>query len=160
MGTMAGFERTSHYTFVLWGEHFDTTAAVIFVSALRQEGVGAKIVGLAGQCAAGMHNLALNADLTLGDALELSAQASCLIVPCNSGVMRRFENDPRLFQFLQRICLPQTRIIMKEANTLEAATLAQLTVLPEQLMIYDASDDLLGFAHHIAQTMSAELWAT
>lgn len=157
---MAELDHASHYTFVLWGEHFDATAAVIFVSALRQEGIGVKIVGLAGQSAAGMHNLALNADLTLGDALDLSVQASCLIVPCSGGVMRRFENDPRLFQFLRRICLPHTRIIMKEVNTLESATLGHLAVLPDNLAIYDASDDLLGFAHHIAQTMSAELWAT
>lgn len=160
MATAAEFERTSPHTFVLWGENFDTTAAVIFVCALRREGVRVKIVGLAGYYAEGLHKVALNADLTLGDALDLSAQASCLIVPCNAGVMRRFENDPRLFQFFQRVCLPHTRIIMKESSTLEAATLAQLAVLPDQLTIYDASEDLLGFAHSIAQTLATELWAT
>lgn len=148
-----------HYTFVLWGEHFDETAAVLFVSALRQEGIRVKIVGLAGQSATGMHNLALGADLTLGEALDLPAHANCLIVPCSGGAMRRFENDPRLFQFLSQICLPHTRIIMKEVNTLEATTLAHLALLPDNFAIYDACADLLGFAHHLAQSMAAELWA-
>lgn len=149
----------SHYTFVLWGDYFDETATVIFVSALRQIGLRVKIVGLAGPSAAGMNHLALGADLTLGEALALEVEAACLIIPCSGGTLRRFENDPRLARFLSQVCLPHTQVILKELTTLESTTLGQLPIRPENLAVYSASDDLLKFAHYTAQTLAAELWA-
>jgi hypothetical protein len=145
-----------HCTFVLWGDQFDEIAAVIFVSALRQVGMKVKLVGLSGPTSVGINQLTVGVDLTLGDALTQAMPALCLIVPCSGGVLRRFENDPRLAQLLTQICRPQTQVIVKEPNTLAPTTLEQLSIPLDNLAIYSASDDLMGFAHYTVQSLAAE----
>jgi hypothetical protein len=155
----AELRQSSPYTFVLWGDYFDEIATVIFVSAFRQVGLWVKVVGLAGSSSAGMNQLALGADLTLGEALALDARATCLIVPCSGSTFQRFTNDPRLLHFLVQICRPHTQVIVKDLNTFEPTTLAHLSITPDSLAVYSASDDLLGFAHAAARTLASQIWA-
>lgn len=145
-----------HCSFVLWGDQFDETAAVLFVGALRQVGIKVKLVGLAGPTSVGINQLALNVDLTLGEALAQAVPALCLVIPCTGSTLRRFENDPRLGQLFTQICRPYTQVIVKDPNTLAPTTLEQLSIPPANLAIYSASDDLMGFAHFTAQTLASE----
>ena len=89
--------------FVLWGEHFDEAAAVIFITTLREAGLRVKIVGLSGSCVKGAHGLGLLADLTLDEALTLADQAICVVIPCTTQNFQRVKGDPRVGEFLERV---------------------------------------------------------
>jgi hypothetical protein len=89
--------------FVLWGAAFDEAVATRFVSELRDAGIGVKIVGLAGRFALGRRRVAIGIDLTLEEALALSCEVDCLILPCEARVLQEAENDPRLVRLYQQV---------------------------------------------------------
>lgn len=93
---------TVPYVFVLWGDKFEEETATIFVTELRRVGIRVKVVGVSGPSATGLHGLTLRPDMMLGEASPLAQQATCVILPCDLGIFKRIQEDPRITTFLHK----------------------------------------------------------
>ena len=139
------------YVFVFWGDQFEEVPATIFVTELRRVGLRVKVVGLTPQRISGAHGLALLPDLTLDQALPLSTQAVCLIIPQVSGGIQNLKNDPRLQRFFELAHQNQARFVV---GSLAGVDVVELKLFPllvvDNIMVYPEGEDMLGFARELA----------
>lgn len=87
---------------VLWGNQFDETMAITFLSMLRQGAIDAQLVSVHGRLMAGRCGVTLMADLTLSDVYPMVEQIAAVIVPSHSPYLGALTNDPRVLRFLSR----------------------------------------------------------
>lgn len=132
---------------VLWGQSFDEIAASIFVCELRRLGKRVKLVGLKQQHLAGQHGLMLVPDLSLGQALQMGKQASCIVIPAPLAALQQFSYDPRLAELLQVATENAAMVVAtafpRDDAPHQANLLDQLTTLP--MMVYPIIEELLPF---------------
>lgn len=139
---------------ILWSDYFDEVAATIFTTELREAGLAAKVVGLAGRQATGLHGVLLGADLTLADALRVAQRALGIILPCTAATVRRIDNDPRVYELLQRACQNGALVILQQADALAGSRLNDLSLPSGNVVVYGEADDLINFARTLALTLS------
>lgn len=137
--------------FVLWGHCFDESAAVIFTTELRRQGLCVKIVGLEGRPTAGACGLVLTPDLVLGQIPRLAQRVTCVIVPAPLESLLHFGDDPRLTCFLQEavhrdICF----IVSADAVSCQANT----PLTAAQVFEYPARGHLVAFASALANRLA------
>jgi len=142
------------YVFVLWGDGFDETTATIFVTELRKAGLRVKVVGLTRQQTSGAYGLALVPDYTLEEALPLTAQTRCLIIPCPLRIARRLKNDPRLGHFICQIQSHRTRFVIGQLNGADPRDLGLYSLSLDDVTVYPEGDGLAAFAREIAASLS------
>lgn len=141
--------------FILWGDQFEEAVATIFATELRRASLAVKLVGVTGPRAAGYHGIILTADVTLGDALGVAANASAIVIPCHTAILQRVEDDPRLREFFQQAVAHQARLIVRSAEVITRSSLQHLAIAPQQVLLYPASVDLVTFAQSVAYSLSA-----
>ncbi|MEM7129682.1 MAG: hypothetical protein AAF702_25345 [Chloroflexota bacterium] len=141
-------------TFILWGEHFEEATAAIFVTKLRQAGLCVKLVGLAGQRPIGKNGLALYPDITLGEALTMAEQASCVVLPCDASTLKHIESDPRILDFFQKSRGNDAKFVVSTADSIQNTRLEKLLSYDESPSTYGTTADLLMFADSLATGLS------
>ncbi|MCB0099156.1 MAG: hypothetical protein KDE46_25665, partial [Caldilineaceae bacterium] len=110
--------KTDRQAFVLWGNGFDAPAATIFASRLRQLGISVTIVGIQGAMGVDTNGIRLQADMTLGEALNRAHDALAVIIPCTASRLKNAENDPRLFRFFQQTITSTTLVVARSLDVL------------------------------------------
>lgn len=153
MHTPRGSGFPTGYTFILWGPSFDESAAIVFATTLRRDGLCVKLVGVNRPYAVGQNGITLQSDLSITDMVGLMDQTICVVVPCNYGVYQRIAHDPRLHEFFAGIAHSAVPVVIHESIDLEEAG---LLVAPcrENLYVYANDDELMRFARQIR----VQLW--
>ena len=140
------------YVFVLWGDKFEEETATIFVTELRRVGIRVKVIGVNGPSATGLHGLTLRPDLTLGEAYPLAQQAICVVVPCNLGMFKRIQEDPRVIYFLQKAVENRAQLV-GNADVIEQMEVAA-AIGESVVWIYPREKvNLVEFAHRVANEL-------
>ena len=137
------------YTFVLWADRFDETAATIFLTELRKAGLRTKLLSLARQKVAGAYGLALVPDLTLEQAMCLVTQVRCLVIPSGPGEISRLANDPRMTEVLARAHANNALIVVGGETQPSGQTVSWL--LPADVLTYPGDRTVLDFARILAE---------
>jgi hypothetical protein len=138
------------YVFVLWADNFEEIAATVFISELREVGLRVKMVGLTGPRSRGAHGLVLVPDLTLDQALPLACHTSCLIIPCTLLSLKTLKNDPRLYQFFERVQSVRARFVVNPTFSSESLDSRSWPFpTPELLMIYPDNQEMVKFAREL-----------
>lgn len=138
--------RHAKVVFVLWGSGCDEWAAVTFVIRLRATGIAVKLVGVSGRQVRGAHGLALIPDYTLSQAIPLAHQAACVVIPCPTGRLVRFTQDPRLCEFLRQAQSHQAHFLLHDQDDIN--TLLTLGIVPvdvQFISVYPQQEELLVF---------------
>jgi hypothetical protein len=151
---MLRMSKLQEYVFVLWGDGFDETTATIFVTELRKAGLRVKVVGLTRQQTSGAYGLALVPDYTLEEALSLTAQTRCLVIPCPLRIAKRLKNDPRLGHFICQIQSHQARFVIGQLNGADPRELGLYSLSLDDVTVYPEGDGLAAFARQIADSLS------
>jgi len=141
--------------FVLWGEHCDAVAAVLFITNLRAAGIRVWIVRIGGKHVQGAHGLALVTDMALDEALPLAPQTIAVIIPCRVDQWVYFLTDPRLVRFLSD-CVDNQAQLLTAKGRMPAEVLSHYRgrrSLRECLLFYPTGDTLQTFAHTFAATL-------
>ena len=146
--------KSPYYIFVLWGDHFEESALVIFTTTFREAGLHVKVVGLTGLRSTGKYGVGLYADLTLSQALAVAPQTLCVIVPCSAATLKRIENDPRVSDFFQRASANHAQFILPHGEVFEASSLKKLALSRNDLLFYAEYPNLLSYAQELAQALS------
>jgi len=146
--------KPNNYIFVLWGEQFEETAAVVFVTKLREAGLRVKVVGLSRQQARGAHGLVLVPDLTLEQVLPLAAQTIALIIPCSLRIARRLKNDPRLRELFELFYANKAQIVIGHLNGLKSDNLGLFSLTCRDVTVYPGDENLIPFARELAGSLS------
>lgn len=140
------------YVFILWGSRFDEVSATIFVSELRQAGLRVKVVSLNSQNIIGASGLALVPDMTLGKALTLVSQATCIIVPYIPQNLRRFRNDPRLIEFFDQARTNRVQFVISSSNECQSI---EMGLLPTDVVtVYPTGAALIEFAREVGHGLT------
>jgi putative intracellular protease/amidase len=141
---------------VLWAPRFDELAATVFVTTLRGSGLRVQLVSLSRQLAGGSHGLGLVPDLTLEEALVQADDATCIVLPCGPGDVRRIARDPRVRELLWSACTHNAQVVVR--GDLDAV-LFDLGLVPPAggLRPYPFAGDLLPFARDLASALVAVL---
>lgn len=137
------------YVFVLWGDQFEEIAATIFVTELRAAGLRVKLVGLTPPPISGLHGLVLTPDLTLDQALPLTSNTICVVIPCRSLILKRSGNDPRLREFLERAQAYQAKLVIRRSNETNEVDRVLFSAIG-QVMVYPSNEDLIEFTLELA----------
>ncbi|MEZ4863999.1 MAG: hypothetical protein R3C14_21955 [Caldilineaceae bacterium] len=145
--------KKKNYIFVLWGEYFDEVAATIFASALRRASLCVKIVGVHGPEAAGCHGVTLQSDISLGEALTFVNQALCLVLPCSTAAVKRMELDPRIHYFFSQARKNRAKFVVYDSSIIQQSLLSSLTIPPYEIATYCETENLLVFAHGVADAL-------
>lgn len=109
-------EKRLNYVFVLWANNFEELVATTFITQMREKGFHVKVVGLNGKIARGLHGLTLAADLTLGQAQTMIERVICVILPCNKVGLQPFEDDPRLYDFLDKVNHQNAKVVVGDLS--------------------------------------------
>jgi putative intracellular protease/amidase len=140
--------------FVLWGERFEETTAVIFVTELRNAGIRVKVVGLTAQRISGTHGIALVPDISLEEAVAAAAQASAVILPGTVRSLKRLRDDPRLGILFRQAQANGAVMVVSAFDEQDLPALAPFVWERNQIMIYPASEDLAGFVRDLTNFLS------
>lgn len=150
--------RSREYVFVLWAEHFDAAAAVIFVTELRKAGLAVKLLAPASRKASGSHGLALVPDLTLEQAMPLAGQARCLVVPAAWSAVQALGNDPRWQRFFSAVEANQALVVLEpSAATDGAGQLAGASASKQEVLVYPPDAEMMAFARGLAGQLAAPM---
>lgn len=141
------------YIFVLWGNQFDSLAATVFLTQLREAGLRVKLVSLARQSTTGTYAVTLVPDLTLEQALPLANKAKGVIIPCGSLAPPQLLNDPRLEDFFRQAQAGGAKFVMGQTSNLAFDSLFP-PLSDHQIVIYPADEDLVSFARQLAILLS------
>lgn len=152
----------SKLIFVLWGSYFDEATAIIFATKLRQAGLCVKLVGVASQLPSGKNGVALSPDLPLRDALAMSQDAICIILPCSAATLRHVAADPRIGELLQDAHANHAQFIIPSADLVENTGLKKLfgaiepssTAPSKTFLTYAQEENLPQFAKTIAERLA------
>lgn len=145
--------KTDRQAFVLWGNGFDAPAAAIFASRLRQLGISVTIVGIQGAMGVDTNGIRLQADTTLGEALNQARNALALIIPCTASRLKKAENDPRLFQLFQRAITPTTFVVVRSLDVLMQISLVAID-LQERYLLYESDHVELPVVQKLANRLT------
>ena len=144
--------RIQQYVFVLWGDKFEEATAALFTTKLREAGLRVKVVGLSGQWAAGIHGLALCADLTLDQALRLAHKALCVVIPCRS--IHKLRNDPRTGDLLHQAQKNRAKLVIGQVHEADIAHQELFSASNSNIILYPHDDaDLMWFIDEIASSL-------
>lgn len=146
--------KISKYVFILWGNRFEEAEAATFTTELRRSGLCVKLVGLTGQRSTGAHGLILCSDMTLGEALPLANQAICVVIPCNTAIIKHIENDPRVSEFFRYAKDKNAQFVMKQFNTMDKSPIQEIAIPLGQITTYTESEDLKEVARNVADLIS------
>lgn len=141
--------------FVLWGEHFFESAAVIFATMFREAGLCVKLIGVHGLQAAGRNRVSVQADLSVTAALELANRACSIVLPCSQAALRRMSNDPRLHQLIQQAAGNGACFFIPPELPTTDSCLKALGVPPQLMIQYAAEDELIRFVQQLAPQLAA-----
>lgn len=151
--------KTTSLTLLLWSDGFDEVAASVFAIELRKIGLRVELVGVGRVQASGRHGLVLGADITLSEALELAGRAICVIIPCSAAELRHVDNDPRIARLLAQAGENQALFVVRQRELVNETPLKTLSLAAENVANYGAEDDLIGFAHAVANRLANQLAA-
>lgn len=138
---------------MLWGDKFEETTAIIFVTEMRKAGLRVKVIGLSPQRLCGAQGLVLVPDLTLEQALPLADNAICLIIPCASSGTSQLRDIPAWPDFCERACVNNARFVVGPLPETEITDLGLGNVF-DKLVIYPDKRDLVEFARQVARSLS------
>lgn len=141
--------------FVLWGEHFFESAAVIFATMFREAGLCVKLIGIHGLQAAGRNRVSVQADLSVTAALELANRGCAIVLPCSQAALRRMSNDPRLHQLFQQVAGNGACFFIPPELPTTDSCLKGLGVPPQLVIQYAGEDELIRFVQQLAPQLAA-----
>jgi len=139
---------------VLWGEYFDEVAAATFIATLRQPGLCVRVVGVHGLLAAGRNGLALQADLTLGEAKALLQDVSCVILPCSRAAVKRLENDPRIHELFAAIAHNDATVVVYDEGVRRQSLIRSHAIPGQEIVAYPHDANLTAFVKEIGRTLA------
>jgi hypothetical protein len=145
------------HIFVLWGEHFFESAAVIFATILREAGLCVKLVGVNGMQAAGRNRVLLQADLSVTTALELATRVCAIVVPCTPAALRRLGNDPRIHQLFQQATRNDACFFIPPEMSTTANCLKFLGISAKSVLPYSTEPALISFVQQLAPQVATIL---
>ncbi len=146
---------TVDHVFILWGEDFFESNAIIFATMLREAGICVKLVGIHGLQAAGRNRIMIQADLAVTAALNLAARAGVIILPCSQTALRRLGNDPRLHQLFRQATANGAYFLVPPDIVTTASGLKLLGVLPQQVIQYAPENELISFVQRFASQLAS-----
>ena len=147
------------HIFVLWGEHFFESAAVIFATIFREAGLCVKLVGVNGMQAAGRNRVLMQADLSVTTALELATRVCAIVVPCTPAALRRLGNDPRIHQLFQQATRNDACFFTPPEMSATASCLKFLGVSAKSVLPYSTEPALISFVQQLAPQVATSLRA-
>lgn len=147
----------AHYVFVLWGDTFDEDVATIFTTEARRMGLHVQMVGLIGLQAVGNYGITMVTDIPLGQALPLADNAICIVIPCGAATLQRVEDDPRLYEFLQRASTNDPLFVVRSPETVKSSALQTLTTTASEFSFYKDYQNLIESARKIATTLATRV---
>lgn len=146
--------RAVDHVFILWGEDFFESNAIIFATMLREAGICVKLVGVHGLQAAGRNRILIQADLAVTAAINLAERACVIILPCSQTALRRLGNDPRLHQLFQQATANGAYFLVSPDIATTTNGLKFLGVLPQRVIQYAADDELISFVQRFAPQLA------
>lgn len=145
--------KSNHYIFVLWGHNFEEHIATTFITQFREAGLLVKVVGVTPGQISGAHGLILAPDLMLSRAMPLAAQAICVVIPAAGCNLASLKNDPRLIEFFRLARSNGAKFVVGALNEADFKHLELLSLAPEEVLVYPASDELVEFARQVVRLM-------
>lgn len=142
--------RAVDHVFVLWGEHFSESSAVLFVTMLREAGLCVKLIGLHGPQATGQSRILIQADLSVTAALDLADRVCAIVMPCSQAALQRSSNDPRIHQLVQQATGNGACFFVPLEMPTTCDSLQTLGVLPQFVIQYPEENDLTAFVQQLA----------
>lgn len=149
-GTNKGI--TNPHVFVLWSEQFDGEIADIITAYLHKAGIRVKIVGVRGPIAKTMHGNTFQPDLSIGEALTLTDQAICIVIPCDFDVFSQIMRNPQLEEFLQQAETNNAQFVGHE-DVIEQLSMVKIH---ERAIDWVYTDEKHGI-HELAHLLTHEL---
>jgi hypothetical protein len=144
--------KSQEYILVLLSEHYEELVATILTTILREAGLRVKVVGITAKKIRGRHGMVIVPDLTLDQAVRLAPRVQGIVMPCDVDGLRLVRNDPRLSSLFLSATGNHALFILGEHN-LEALHTLNLFPASATFAPYPEQEDLLNFAHDIADRM-------
>lgn len=141
---------------ILWVSYFDELVAVSFASEFRQMGMRVISVALNPDSEYQKGEFVSPPRYNLQEALQISSEVDCLVIPASPAALAQFEQDPLLWRLIADLRQRGARIVIGKAEGQIDRTIARLLPPHPQLIAYPAGEKLLLFARWVAYLIVVE----